>query len=380
MSAPATRVGIPFRAVFEFLPSGIVVCDARGEVLGTNLTAKRLLRGLIGDEDRRCCDLFGCRQAGTPLADRCITDLALEATSPLPELRVELPAPGAGAVWLTGAPFGGADPWVVLTLRAGHADDRRMTETAGPRLRVFTFGRTRLENEEGPVPAQWLGHTPGRIFKYLVTERGRVVAADELIEVFWPNAGRKGLTSVRQAIHTLRDHLEPERGRHTASAFVLARSGGYELEPGAIWIDAEDFEACVAEGVRAIAQGEPETALAAFTRASDLYRGDYLGEEAYAEWAFGERDRFRELAGQALRGLADLQAAAGDLEAATQGLHRMAELEPLDLDAQRALLALLVRRGRYPEAARRYEAVRRRWDKTFGEPLPFALGDLRPSA
>ena len=383
MSVPASgapRVGIPFRAVFEFLPSGIVVCDAKGAVLGTNLSAKRLLRGLLAGEDQRCCDLFGCGQAGTPLAGRCITDLALEATSPLPELRTDLPAPGTGAVWLTGAPFGGAEPWVVITMRAGRADDRRATETAGPRLRVFTLGRTRLETEDGPVAAEWLGHRPGRIFKYLVAERDRVVPADELVEVFWPDAGRKGLTSVRQAVVTLRDRLEPDRSRHTATSFVLARSGGYELELGEIWIDADDFEACVAEGVKAVAQGERETALAAFTRAVDLYRGDFLGEEPYAEWAFGERDRYRDLAAQALRGLADLQQRAGDFEAAAQGLHRLAELEPLDLDAQRELLALLVRRGRHPDAARRYEVVRRRWERTFGESLPFELGDLRRDA
>jgi hypothetical protein len=33
------RTPIPYRAVFEFFPTGIVVCDAGGEVQGTNLRA-----------------------------------------------------------------------------------------------------------------------------------------------------------------------------------------------------------------------------------------------------------------------------------------------------------------------------------------------------
>ena len=122
---------------------------------------------------------------------------------------------------------------------------------------------------------------------------------DELIEVFWPDASRKGVANVRQAVHTLRDRLEPGRPKHGGSAFVVARSGGYELERTAVWIDADDFEASVRAGARARADGDLETAEAALSRAAGLYRGDFLAEEIYADWAFGERDRLRDLAGHA---------------------------------------------------------------------------------
>lgn len=378
LAPPTLAVPVPYRAVFEFFPAGVVVVDARGQVQGTNLAAKRLLRGLLERESLRCCDLLDCRRAGTPLADHCITELALESQVPLPDVRVDLPEPrGAGSVWVTAAPFGGAERSVVLALRPGVTGDRRRrTEPhwmGGPRLRVFTFGRTRLESGEGPLAGEWLGHRPGHVLKYLVTQRDRVVPVDELVEVFWAAAGQRGMTSVRQAVHTLRQHLEPDRRRRSGSAFVVARSGGYELERGAVWIDADDFETAVAEGLKALGQGELEIAEGALARATGLYRGDFLAEEAYAEWAFAERDRLRDLAGQALRGLVELKAATGDLEAASQHLHRLAELEPLDVDVQRDLLAMLVRRGRHAEAARRYELVRRRYRKTFGAELPFDL-------
>ena len=41
-----------------------------------------------------------------------------------------------------------------------------------------------------------------------------------------------------------------------------------------------------------------------------------------------------------------------------------------DLDVHRKLMALLVRRGRHPEAARRDETMRRRYRSTFGEDPP----------
>jgi DNA-binding SARP family transcriptional activator len=177
-------------------------------------------------------------------------------------------------------------------------------------------------------------------------------------------------------VHTLRDRLEPDRPKHGGSAFVASRSGGYEIERAFVWIDADDFEASVREGLRARARDDDETAEAAFARASGLYRGDFLAEETYAEWAFGERDRLRDLASQALRGLSELRAAQGDLEGATEQLHRLAELEPYDIDVQRDLLGMLVRRGRHAEAARRHDLLRKRYFKTFGEDAPIDLAEV----
>ncbi len=361
--------------MFEFFPTGIVVTDARGSVQGTNLRAKAMLGPLLERERLRCCDLFDCRRPGTPLADHCITELALAHEGPLPELRVDLPGnAGVGSVWVTGSPYGGADPAVVLQVRAGVAGDRRRrTEPhwmAGPYLRVFTLGRSRVESGEGPLAGEWLGHKPGAVLKYMLTHRERVVPTDELIEVFWAEAARKGVTNVRQAVHTLRDRLEPGRPKHGGSAFVASRSGGYELERASIWIDADDFETSARAGARARVEGDVETAEAALSRAVGLYRGDFLAEEIYADWAFGERDRLRELAGQALRGLHELKVEAGDLDGATEQLQRLGELEPYDLEVHRDLMALLVRRGRHPEAARRDELMRRRYRKMFGTDPP----------
>jgi DNA-binding SARP family transcriptional activator len=377
---------VPYRAVFEFSPSGILVADAKGVIQGTNLTSKRMLGTVLERDKLRCCDIFDCRRPGTPLADHCITELTLSHQGPLPELRVDIPGRGGQpiSVWVTGAPFGSAETSVILQLRRGvPGDRRRRTEPhwmGGPQLRIFTLGRTRVESGEGPLAGEWLGHRPGHVLKYLVTHRDRVVPADELIEVFWPSAGARGTTNVRQAVHTLRDRIEPARERHAASAFVSARSGGYELERAAIWIDADDFELSVREGLREQTQGEFETAEATLARAAALYRGDFLAEETYADWAFGERDRMRELAAHALRGLAEIKAAGGDLEGSTEQLQRLAELEPLDMDIQRDLLAMLMRRGRHAEAHRRHEVVRRRYRKTFGEDPPFDLADITASA
>ncbi len=77
-----------------------------------------------------------------------------------------------------------------------------------------------------------------------------------------------------------------------------------------------------------------------------------------------------------LRGLAGLKLAQGDEESAGEHLQRLAELEPLDMQAQRDLIALMLRRGRHSEALRRYELVRRRYKRTFGSEPDFTLSEL----
>ena len=84
---------------------------------------------------------------------------------------------------------------------------------------------------------------------------------------------------------------------------MVARHGGYELAPGRVWIDADDFEAHARAGPgRRSQRGAPERAEAALGEAADAYQGDFLADEPYAEWALPERERLRDLAGQVLRG------------------------------------------------------------------------------
>jgi DNA-binding SARP family transcriptional activator len=219
------------------------------------------------------------------------------------------------------------------------------------------------------------------VLKYLVAARGRPVSADELLRAFWPQTdGPPAATNVRQAVHALRDRMEPDRPRQAASRFVTGRrGGGYELIGGMVLVDADVFAAAAEAGLTALHEGDGARAEAALARAAALYRGDFLADEPDAEWALPERARLRALAGRVLRALAGIRVRSGELDAASELLQRLAELEPLDVEAQRQLLTLLMRRGRRTEAARRYEVVARRFRRAFGEEPGFELSELARS-
>ena len=379
-TAPLESV-VRARDVVESLPYGVVIVDNNGRVLASN----RLLSELLGAEPDRvpltCCEMFGCRQPGTSLEKGCLTEFAQAANGRLSEVLVELPWGGSvGTVWVSVSPLGGVTR-CMFHVRPG---ERRSDQSAarvdpGQHLRVYTFGRFRLEGAQGPLAGPWLEQRPGQLLKLLCAERRRVVYLEEIAESLWPERGFEALGFVRHFVHVLRNRLEPERARG-ASSFVLARPGGYAIDRRRVRIDADEFERDLAKGKLALSGGDRTGAVARLEQALKLYKGEFLADEPYAEWALAERSRLRDSAERALRTIGDVLWNDDDLDGAAGALHRLADLQPLDSDVQRALITAYIKRGRRTEAKRRYGELRKRLHREFGEEPDFQLADLAESA
>ena len=160
----------------------------------------------------------------------------------------------------------------------------------------------------------------------------------------------------------------------------MSERGGYTINRARVSVDATEFEGHVVAGLAAAKRGEDAEACLRLAAGLDLYAGDYLADEPYAEWALPERERLRRMASDALRALARLKERRGDRDGAARDLERLTGLDPFDVDVHRDLLILLLRLGHRTEAARRYEALRYRMLTTFGEGLTFTLGDVMMDA
>lgn len=382
--SPGRRPDSPelLAAVFDGFPFGILVLDSDRRLLAANPAARELLGHSVSlTPGASCCSVLGCGQPGGPLEDACLGELAAHATGHPPEIRIDLPAENpAGALWVTVASVGDDSSYLVFELRTGQRGDRRQRTdphwlpARGIHLRVL--GRTTVESADGHIGGSWVGQRAGQLLKYLVAERDRSVPAEEVAAALWRGGGATTLNTLRHYVHVLRERLEPEREKRTESSFVLARSSGYSLDRRRIHIDADLFEQHVRTGAAAYLSGEEATAIRSLEDAMGLYRGDFLADEPYAEWAFAERDRLRALAGRACRMLTESAAGAGDLEAAARHCERLAALELFDDEVQRAVLILALRRGRRSEAMRLYGTMRQRMLAEFGEELPFDLPQL----
>ena len=364
--------------VFERLPYGLLVIDERGGVAHSNELATRFLPRLGDGAELRCDELFDCRAPGGPCEEECLALRAALSDEPLPEIRIDTAGDAeVTALWVTAAPLEDGTR-AVLHLRPGDRRDRRRRSDPhwlkGPDLRVRCFGRTHVDSAEGRLGGRWLQQRPGQLLKYLVCERLRVLHAEEIAEALWPDSGRQGISSVRYFMHQLRQHLEPDRPKGAPSSFVLTVRDGYALDRRRVHIDADAFERLADAGIEASAGPDGrESAREQLRAALALYRGDFLADEPYAEWAYAERDRLRALAARALRCAASLE---DDPEAATAHLERLATLEPYDADVHRELLTAWLSLGRRSEAARRYDAYRVRLERDLGVTPDFELAEL----
>jgi DNA-binding SARP family transcriptional activator len=369
--------------VVDTSPAAVVVQDPEGRVVAVNRAATELLGDAL---DLRAgarvgCALLGCRSPGTRLENVCVHELARGRQRPLPPLRVELPA--GAQVDVASATIMALPPdrdLVVTELRrdSGHLARERPSSpgwSAEPQLRLFVLGRTCVLNGDETLEGRWVNNRAGHILKLLVTERHRSVFSEEIISVLWPPDSSPDTRGVRYFIHELRDQLEPGGVVDPPSSFVVATRGGYALDRQRVWIDADAFEAIMDEGLAAAGEDD-DRARDHIRQGAAMYRGDFLADEPYAEWALAERDRLHDLAARGLRLLGEIETRQGDLAGATATLIRLTELEPFDIDVHRELFELLLRRGRRSETLRRYETLRRRMLSTFDEQLDFSLSQL----
>ena len=361
------------QAVLDGLAHPILGFDPAGRLFFHNLAASTLLGRALDRGGLRCCDLLGCGRgaAERPLAFHCISAAAIERGSALREFESVI---RGMAVVLAASPLEDA-LGVVVEIRPATRGDRPERTTA-PRLQITTLGSMQLKIGDARLDGDWLHHRPGQVLKYLICARGHRVPSDEMLEALWPGGGRTAITSLRQAVHMLRDRLEPDRPRNEPSTFVTGSAGGYQLNPATTVVDADGFETEAHAALLSRHRGDDAVARLQLFQAAKSYTGTFLPDERYTEWALEERDRLRGLAARVLRELANLHLDRGELPPAMSALQRVSDLDPLDPEVHRELIALFIRHDRHADAARRYELFRTRFRRAFDREPGFALADL----
>jgi len=237
------------------------------------------------------------------------------------------------------------------------------------RLRVWMLGNFVLEVNGGEVPASnWKSKKALNLFRYLVARRGEKVPKDVLNELLWPDMELDG--STEQNLHTcvyfVRRVIDPDLRRYEKSELVTCSGGLYCFEDSQqCWVDIEEFEAHYVEGKK-LEKTAPIEAIEAFKQELALYRGDFLSEEPYLDWAIEPREYYREIyVDGALRVAALLADVADDRAEAIQICRNALRKDPYREDLHHAVINCLISAGRYSEAATQYNTYARMMKEEF---------------
>jgi DNA-binding SARP family transcriptional activator len=320
-----------------------------------------------------CCELLRCAANTGTGEQRCLTRLALADGSGLARRRWRASGdPGADEATLSAKVVPAASgAIVVFDLGFLERDERPVERTPIADVEVLALGRLSVRIDGRPIDGDWLQQRPGQIFRYLLASRSGAARSEAIANALWPDRGPGAVANVRYCIYKLREQLDG--GDRPADSVIRRGAGGYRLDPQRLVVDVDVFQAKVSAGLEAQRAGHHDMAEELLAAALELYRGDFLADDPYAEWAFTEREYLRGLASKALAARARIALSTQRLETASACLLRLTQLEPFDSKAHQLLIQVCLRRGRRTEAVRHYSALRMRLARAFGEKPDFDL-------
>ena len=158
----------------------------------------------------------------------------------------------------------------------------------------------------------------------------------------------------------LRRFLEPDLPRGRDSQYILNVSDGYAFSlQSSYWLDTEAFNEWIDRADPAFEQGNWAKAAEALEEAVQLYRGEFLAEDRYAEWTQNTRSHLRLQYLDALRSLASCYAELGRFRQAISCCQRILALQPHSEQAIRQLMSYQAETGQRARALETYsEACR----------------------
>ncbi|HWA81374.1 MAG TPA: BTAD domain-containing putative transcriptional regulator [Acetobacteraceae bacterium] len=207
------------------------------------------------------------------------------------------------------------------------------------RFRLILLGAFALEADGRAV-----GSLPrkAQALLALLALRDRPMSRERAADLLWTTSAPD------QARHSLRQTLWVLNSQ-AGGDFISAKSGD-------LWLDHDSIVSDAAEIIALANAVDRET----LSRCAALYRGSLLENlssvsPGFDEWLLAERARLSGLAMQALRRLADAEAAVHNFDAAVVAAAQLVALDELREDGHRLLIQLLAAAGRRGEALRQYE-------------------------
>ncbi len=230
-------------------------------------------------------------------------------------------------------------------------------------LDLAVLGPTTLRRHGRPVDhPHWRRERVRALLLVLLARGGGT--REQLAGALWPDLDTPAaLRNLRVTLSYLLAVLEPDRPDGAPSFFVRAEGPSLRLVTDD-WldVDARAFDALVDRAVEAESHGEPSAALDLYRRALRLYRGPYLTDAGYEEWALPHRDRLAARFVAAAVRAGELTLAGGDPDEALRLAGRAVEAEPWSEGAHRLSVAAHLARGDRAAARRAMQTCLRQLD------------------
>ncbi|HEY6407539.1 MAG TPA: bacterial transcriptional activator domain-containing protein, partial [Ktedonobacteraceae bacterium] len=237
-------------------------------------------------------------------------------------------------------------------------------------LEVSTLGRFMLRRDHIPLSGgNWSRRKVNDLFKLLLSAEQHRLHREQIQEILWPSSSsEQAANSFGKTLYLLRRALEPDlvAGKGSASIYVLLERDTLMLNPDSMEIDADQFESS-AKPLQAKIRNRSQRArdtesdlqlLNEFDQIISLYKGDYLPDDVYEDWAQRRRDRLRRVYSWLLENAATLALANAQGQRAVEYLQALLERNTADEQTHRQLMLAYARMGHRSDALNQYQLLR----------------------
>ena len=193
----------------------------------------------------------------------------------------------------------------------------------------------------------WSSAKAKAVLKYLLTQRGRPVSRDILMEAIWPEC-KPTLANYRlkAAVRALRQTLAVASGSDDNYPWILFQDGKYCINSTIeLWSDVEQFERHWRAGLYLEREGKTEEAIIQHEIAEAFYKGDYLEDDLYEDWTSLRREALKDIYLTLANRLADYAMQKEDHDTCVDYCQKILVKDPCHEEAYRHLMCCHSRLG-----------------------------------
>jgi DNA-binding SARP family transcriptional activator len=200
------------------------------------------------------------------------------------------------------------------------------------------------------------------LLKYLFFKRhDGGVLIDEALELLWPEMNPKSTRSnLRVALSMIRKVFKNQGNGSKAFHNLIREGENLRLSLGnSGWSDVDEFLNQVKLADYKEKKNLLSEALKHYEKMAELYRGDFLAEDLYADWSYMEREYLRDQYVASLMRMVDCHKRLENHSQAISTLYRVLKIDKYREDAYCQLMALCAATGRKGEMLRIYNLCKR---------------------
>jgi len=158
-------------------------------------------------------------------------------------------------------------------------------------LEIYTLGEFKVKCD-GKIlsPQNRLNEKPWLLFKYLITERGKNIHPEVIIDELWPDQEIKNPKhTITNLVYRLRKNLNSKE--KDCQYIINCQGRCFFNKESQYWLDIEEF-INLCKKANLVNNDKPEEAFQYYEQAFNLYNGDYLPEIPYYDWVIPSRNNY----------------------------------------------------------------------------------------